>query len=266
MPSAESNLVIVSLVRYADSCAPTSRHGDCPFAVEHQGKLTCHEECRSVIKSLLRRGRGEPASDGHAFDARQLLLSEQPGAPDILWHTSSLLQIVVRAARTNPFRRDGSLELQRLVYATSALGALGSRGLEPEYVVRHGVSGFIKLALAASLGGPPDDRLSDWGYLAQWRTIFENAGAGQPSARNHLDAAFGGPVARYIDAWIATAPIEDVLVWRPPSLDTEPVLTGPEDERIEVWTWIVDRFTQTYLDRWSLSLDPPAKYAIMPSV
>lgn len=58
MPSAESDLVIVSLVRYADSCDPARRHSDCPFAVENHGKLTCHEECRGVIRSRLRRGRG----------------------------------------------------------------------------------------------------------------------------------------------------------------------------------------------------------------
>ena len=107
MPSAESDLSIVSLVRYADSCDPARRHSDCPFAVEKQGKLTCHEECRGVIRSRLRRGRGEPASSSQAFDARQLRLSEPPTAPDILWHTSSLLQVVVAAARSAPFK-DGS--------------------------------------------------------------------------------------------------------------------------------------------------------------
>ena len=128
VPSDESDLVIVSLVRYADSCEPTRRHSDCPFAVEHQGKLTCHEECRGVIRSLLRRGRAEPASRSQAFDAGQLLLSEPAGPPDILWHTSSLLQVVMKAARTSPLRRDNSLSLRRLVDATSALGALGCRG------------------------------------------------------------------------------------------------------------------------------------------
>ena len=67
MPSPESDLVIVSVVRYADSCDPIRRHNDCPFAVEHEGNLTCHEECRGVIKSLLRRGRSELASKSESF-------------------------------------------------------------------------------------------------------------------------------------------------------------------------------------------------------
>src|SRR5262245_37664497 len=96
--SSESDLIVVSLVRYADSCVPTRRHSDCPFAVEQHGLLTCREECRGVITSLLRRGHGDPTPGSHAFDARQLRLSEPDGAPDILWHASSLLQAVVDAA------------------------------------------------------------------------------------------------------------------------------------------------------------------------
>jgi tetratricopeptide (TPR) repeat protein len=253
MPSAQSDLIIVSLVRYADSCEPNNRHSDCPFAVERQGRLTCHEECRGVIKSLLRRGRGEPSSRLQAFDARQLRLSEPPGAPDILWHTSSLLQVVVRAARTSPFRRDGSLELRRLVEATSALGALGSRGLDPEHIVRRGVAGSVKLALAVWLGRKPDGRLINWKYLAQWQAIFEKGTAGQDSAGGYFSAVLDGPVAQYLNAWIATASVEDVLTWRPPWVEIESIVTDPDKDGIETWVWVVDRFTQTYLDRWSLS-------------
>ncbi len=252
MPSAESELIIVSLVRYADSCDPTSRHSDCPFAVERQGALACHEECRGVIKSLLRRGRGEPGSRPHDFDAGQLSLSERPGAPDILWHTSSLLQVVAKAARTSPFRQDGSIELQRLIYATSALGALGSRGVDPESVLRRGVASFVKLALAVWLRNR-DGRLDSWNHLAQWRTILDKGAADQDSAPNYINTVFDGPVGQYIDAWIATASIEDILMWRPPGVDLEPMVSEDASEATEVWTWVVDRFTQTYLDTWSLS-------------
>jgi hypothetical protein len=251
MPSAESDLVIVSLVRYADSCDPARRHSDCPFAVENQGKLTCHEECRGVIRSRLRRGRGEPASSSQAFDARQLRLSEPPTAPDILWHTSSLLQVVVAVARSAPFLGDGSLALRRLVDATSALGALGCRGLDPEQLVRHGVAQFVKLALAASIGKASDGPLSE--HISHWRNIFEKAVTSQGSPEGYFSAVFEGPVTQYLNTWIATASIEDVLLWKPPTCDPGPEATDTTTEDVEIWTWIVDRFTQTYLDRWSLS-------------
>jgi hypothetical protein len=250
MPSSESDLVIVSVVRYADSCDPIRRHNDCPFAVEHEGTLTCHQECRGVIKSLLRRGRSEPASRSESFDAGQLRLSEPDGSPDALWYTSSLLQEVSKAVHTFPFRRDGSLVLKRLVYATSALGALGGRGVDPEQLVRRGLAEPVKLALAASLAKTP----SDWEHMAEWRAIFE-----EPVTREgdfpetYFRAVFGGPIARYLDAWIATAPIKDVLLWKPPASGEESPAPESAQEDIEVWTWIVERFTQTYLDKWSLS-------------
>ena len=252
MPSAESDLVIVSLVRYADSCDPAHRHSDCPFAVEKQGKLTCREECRVVIRSLLRRGRGEPASNSQAFDARQLRLSEPSTAPDILWHTSSLLQVVASAARSAPFRRDGSLALRRLVDATSALGALGCRGLDPEQLVRHGFAQSVKLALAIWVGkAPHDGPLSE--NMNHWRNIFEEAVASKDSREDYFYALLEGSVTQHLNAWLGTASIEDVLLWKPPTCDTEPQATDPVAEDTEIWTWIVDRFTQTYLDRWSLS-------------
>ena len=253
MPSPESDLSIVSLVRYADSCEPSHRHRDCPFAVEQQGKLTCHEECRSVIKSLLRRGRIEPATRSQAFDARQLRLSEPPGAPDILWHTSSLFQVVVRAAHSSPIRPDGSLELRRLIDATSALGALGSRGLDSEHIVRLGVASFVKLALALSLGKNSDGRLSNWEYITEWRSIFQRSITGEPSLERYVGAVLDGPVAQYLNSWIAKASVEDVLMWRPPNQNIKLQSVEPSMEDIEVWTWLVDRFTKTYLDKWSLS-------------
>ena len=254
MPSAESDLVIVSLVRYADSCDPASRHSDCPFAVERNGKLTCHEECRGVIRSLLRRGRGEPASTSQAFDAGQLRLSEPAGSPDMRWYTSSLLQVVNRAARSFPFHSDGDLILQRLVYATSALGALGCRGLDPEHLIRNGFAGSVKLALAAALTNTANDQSNNWQYMTEWRTIFEKSAASDDgSSVDYFRAVFDGPVAQYLNAWISSASIEDVLLWKPPAPDAEPLAAESNVEDIEIWTWVVERFTQTYLDKWSLS-------------
>ena len=154
MPDADSNLIIVSLVRYANSCDRSSRHSDCPFAVEQDGSLKCHEECRGVIRTLLRRGRDVNTARADDFDARQLRLSETSPSPDILWHTSSLLQIIMDVARSCPLMRDGSLNLRRLVDATSALAARSSRGIDSDQLMRRGAADSIKLALAAWLGAP----------------------------------------------------------------------------------------------------------------
>lgn len=245
--------MIVSLVRYADACEPSNRHSDCPYAVDRQGQLSCHEECRGVITSLLRRGRGATSPRHQAFDAGQFLLSEPRGAPDILWYTSSLLQIVVQAMRTHPLRRDGTLNLQRYIYATSSLGALGCRGLDPDQLVRYGLAKTVKLGLAGWLGRlqSSDDPRSRWEHADRWRAIFNENDATPGDPGEYIRAALTGQVAQNLAAWIQAAPLEDLLLWKPPdSLSTVPS-TGLPEEQQEFWTWIVERFTQTYLERWS---------------
>jgi tetratricopeptide (TPR) repeat protein len=157
----------------------------------------------------------------------------------------------VAAARTAPFLKDGSLALRRLVDATSALGALGCRGLDPEQLVRHGVAQSVKLALAAWIAKAPDGPLSE--HISHWLNIFEKAVASKDSREDYFNAVLDGSVTQYLTAWLATASIEDVLLWKPPTSDPEPQAGDPATEDIEIWTWIVDRFTQTYPDRWSLS-------------
>jgi hypothetical protein len=148
LPDAE--LKIVSLVRYVDACDPAHRHRDCPYAVERDGTLSCREECREVLASALGHARAAtPAS--RTFDARGLLLGETGPTPHVLWHTSSLLQVLVDVAQTHPLLDDGTLNLRRLVDATSALGALGCRGLDPDRVVRRGIAETMKLTLAGWL-------------------------------------------------------------------------------------------------------------------
>lgn len=165
-------------------------------------------------------------------------------------------QLVVRAARSCPLRGDGSLNLRRLVDATSALGALGCRGLDPEYLVRRGVSREIKLGLAVwieRLLKRSDDPRSNWKDLDRWRAVFEESTHERPSPNDYIGAALGGPVAQRLDAWIESAPIEDVLLWRPPQSYVELPETDSPDPEAGAWQWVVERFTKTYLRDWSLA-------------
>lgn len=171
LPDAE--LKIVSLVRYVDACDPAHRHRDCPYAVERDGTLSCREECREVLASALGHARAAtPAS--RTFDARGLLLGETGPTPHVLWHTSSLLQVLVDVAQTHPLLDDGTLNLRRLVDATSALGALGCRGLDPDRVVRRGIAETMKLTLAGWLERLEfsDEPQGNGEHAAQWRAFF----------------------------------------------------------------------------------------------
>lgn len=252
-PDAE--LKIVSLIRYIDSCEPAHRHSDCPFAVEHGGGLTCHEECREVLKSQLRRGRSPAETGAQAFDARQLRLSEIGPTPDILWHTSSLLQVLVNVAQTPPFRRDGSFHLRRHVDATSALGVLGCRGLDPDKLVRRGLAKTLKLRLAGWLESRERmvDPQGDMDLFNRWREFFDKGATGEASPGKYIAMALHGKTAMRLNTWLESARLENVLCWKPPEQDPEPSPTESANEDAELWTWIVERFTETYLERWSLT-------------
>ncbi|MFG2087502.1 hypothetical protein [Spirillospora sp. NPDC048824] len=254
MGFSSADLKIVSLARYIDACDPASRHRDCPYAVERDGEFTCREECRDVLAFLLRRGRAPSELKVQSFDARQLLLSEIGLTPDVLWHTSSLLQVVVKVARTHPLREDGSFNLRRFIDATSALGALGCRGLDPEKLVRRGVAKTIKLTISGWLEilESSDEPRRNAEQFTQWRAFFKRGSDEPVSPGYYIEAALFGRCARRLSAWLETAPLEDLLRWRLPERWPEAPSPTSVGEEAESWTWIVERFTETYLGQWSL--------------
>ncbi|MEU5994900.1 hypothetical protein ABZ806_38490 [Spirillospora sp. NPDC047418] len=252
MGRPDTELKIISLVRYVDACDPARRHRDCPYAVERDGTRICREECREVLASTLRHGRvAAPAA--RTFDARELLLGETGPTPHMLWHTSSLLQVVLDVAQTHPLLDDGTLNLRRLVDATSALGALGCRGLDPDRIVRRGIAETMKLTLAGWLERLEfsDEPRGTGEHAARWRAFFRGDACDAISPGGYIEAIWLGKTARRLNAWLETAPLEDVLRWTPPEAWPEPGSAEPADEETKHWTWVVDRFTQTYLAEWS---------------
>lgn len=258
MPAPQStDLQIVALLRYVDACAsgPTP-HADCPVAAAMAARpSSCLSACRETLSGLLRRGRSATSSAPQDFDARQILLSEPASAPDALWHTSSLLQEVARTVGSHPYGASGRYILKREVFGTSALGALGQRGIDPEALIRYGLGDRVKLGIAswlARLERAPDARATAWPHHEDWRQIFGvTEEGGSPGVGRYFDSAIRGSAQRYFDSWLATAPLPDLLAWRP-----SPTASGAvrrETEQVERWQWLVDRFTQTYLHSWSFS-------------
>ncbi|TDC67834.1 hypothetical protein E1200_13660 [Actinomadura sp. GC306] len=254
MSHADTDLKIVSIVRYVDACDPADRHRDCPHSVQRDGVFTCHEECRDLLTSLLRRGRTPAMSNPHAFDARQIRLSETEPTPNVLWHTSSLLQVVVKVARTNPLGEHDGINLRRYVDATSALGALGCRGLDPEGLIRRGVAETVKLAIAGwlEISELTDESRRDTALLDRWRTFFAESAEKPASPGDYIEAALFGRCAERLNAWLQTAPVEDLLRWRPPEEWPESPPSASAGSETELWTWLVERYTETYLSEWSL--------------
>jgi hypothetical protein len=255
--SPELHLQIVALLRYVDSCSSAPNpHADCPIAsTVTPPPAQCLPECRDVFRTLLQRGRSPIKSASQDFDAGQLRLSEPKGSPSIGWHTSSLIQEVVRVVGSLPYRRSGGLILRRLVHGTSALGALACRGVDPEALVRHGMADQIKIGISSQLeraSTVAPESTDRWPSDEAWNEVFRVNDDEASTPGRYISAAFRGPVARRLDAWLASATLEEILHWVPPSASQRPPASRPQSE-IERWSWIVERFTKTYLDRWSLA-------------
>jgi tetratricopeptide (TPR) repeat protein len=136
------------------------------------------------------------------------------------------------------------------------LGALGSRGLDPDHIARRGLAKIVKLGLAAwleQLSKRPEDPRRNWEHFDSWRAFFGEGTSGQHPSDEYITAALTAPISQHLDIWIESAPIEDLLLWVPPSMPIESIVRSSTVQDVEVWTWVVERFTQTYLERWSLS-------------
>jgi tetratricopeptide (TPR) repeat protein len=142
------------------------------------------------------------------------------------------------------------------VDATSALGVLGYRGFDPDHLIRRGLAENVKLGLASWLGRAvhnTDDPRRAWKHFDPWRRFFEKAIGDDAPLEDYISTALNGSTAQNLDSWIATASIDDILLLTPPGEITNVIPQGPPDEVAEIWGWIVERFTQTYLNHWSLT-------------
>jgi hypothetical protein len=59
-------------------------------------------------------------------------------------------------------------------------------------------------------------------------------------------------MAQSLDEWIKSAAMEDIILWKPPNSTGDSPITETAAQQVGFWTWIVERYTQTYLDQWSL--------------
>lgn len=96
----------------------------------------------------------------------------------------------------------------------------------------------------------PDARTHLWPHYETRKEIFEVADGPDSGVGGYLRSAMTGAAQRYIDPWLASAPLEDLLCGRPPQ-DLDTAARRQHDDTI-LWQWLVDRFTQTYLHNWSL--------------
>ncbi|MEU6713772.1 tetratricopeptide repeat protein [Nonomuraea sp. NPDC046802] len=114
------------------------------------------------------------------------------------------------------------------------------------------MASIIKLGIAGWLSSlERSNNRKDWEHREQWQGFFEEGLVDDPSSTSYIKAALTGQTSRKFDFWIESASLEDIILWKPPNESPDELSTTSSDD-VEIWTWIVHRFTQTYLDSWSL--------------
>lgn len=258
--SRESDIQVVALLRYADSCPPEALHPDCPFAVvADDGARTCNQECRTVLIRRMRPGFRSPAAfagGDSAFDARQLLLSEFGPVPDAHWHTASLMQRLERAASYPPFDLDGTPNLRRDIDVTNSLAFLGQRGFDIDALLRHGLGDRLRTGITlwvsrllrrGALEHDLDSNTAAW--LGAMKEAVSGDGADK-SLGEVIAVAMQGGFDEYINQWLSKAPLTALIGWEYRS-PAELVTYQDVDGDVAAAVWVADRFIHTYLQQWS---------------
>lgn len=74
-------------------------------------------------------------------------------------------------------------------------------------------------------------------------------------AVTRLLRTLGGTFMKYLTHWVSTAPLPDILAWKPPTVDSfiDPAaLTSRlHTKQRHIQRWMVDRFIRAYLDDWA---------------
>jgi hypothetical protein len=223
------------------------------------------------------RPRRGPEPGSRPFDAQAALARDQDsGRPIAAWSTVSLMKLLFDELSHSPV----DAEAQRTANIESSWEELERRGHNVHGYVRWGrgrvIATSIEIATifrdleeTRSSGEPakPPRTLREaplgWGDLlnrvGKHAPALEDALASMPEderAKTRLVLrALTGPYAELTNAWVRTASRDDLLAWRPPS-DPEEVLTLAAIETVTTeeqatFSWLVDRFTFTYLTDWA---------------
>lgn len=269
----EREILLRALREYSESCEPPGLTPDCPFSVPTApGLMGCGEECIDLLArynaprqleeldlgdgmSILRvrRPRARRVRERAAFDARQIYLEDNEAKPPEQWRLAAVLRGLEDLVMTPP---PGDLDhaTERRDRIRDLIGCAQQRGLDLETYVepwlRQTIAGgvFTCLVAARSADDTADFELpSGWSLLARQHLQSDGAEDGHEFTGEALGSLLGS-----VYTWSMATPLDDLLDWVPAeSRLFENSVDPPSLELTDDAAWIIDRFTMTYLDRWS---------------
>jgi hypothetical protein len=227
-----------------------------------------------------RRPPSHPAR--RAFDAAENFYRDSDSPDRSRWHTSSLLYDLRRAylpAQTS------LLDPQRCDKLTSAADELRRRGFDVDALLRLGLGAQLATSLALAVvmpdllaaqrsrrgaQGAPDETPraeppAGWPKLLDALLEVEGPQGIEPPppdadelaiARYRMRVAMTGQFRHRIRIWAGTASVDDLINWLPPAIDDFLAYDLGRESALRAESrrqgWVVDRFTQTYLNTWDI--------------
>ncbi|MFC9250049.1 hypothetical protein [Amycolatopsis thailandensis] len=209
------------------------------------------------------------------FDARKVMLNDHE-RPFTSWRTVSL----VTALRSALMRDTGSGSPEahdQATYLRQITDELTARGLDGDSLVRFGLGPELASAVLGQampywlpalrvVPGPAAEHDPDpepeppWPHPQTWESVLGPLLEAEKGLTRDLDASrtnieqVVGAVMSMAYPWALSAPLDDLLALKPPSVEQlrsarqEP---RPDTSVLEEYRWIINRFAETHLSDWS---------------
>lgn len=263
----EREIFLRALRLYSETCEPPELLSDCPFSIDvSPGQRSCGEECIDLLERyggsrlvegfdmgngiVIRRNsnissRRYVQLQEKAYDAREIYLADQDkGAPQN-WRLPSVLQGIVEELsnrrsvdiQSRKKRRD---RIEELVCIVEEHGINFEDKILPN--LRPIIGAFAIASLYYDIYETNSDQKDTWkAFLKEVIAKFEN------SIEEQLDDY----IILHFVKWADTASFDDLVDWIPPKEIKSLEIDSMKLEIDVNGKWIMDRFTQTYLDKWS---------------
>ena len=283
----DSQIFLRALRDYSESCEPPNLKQDCPFAIDiSPGLRGCGEECMDLLgrfgapppldnvlgangitirRTRRPRPRHSATRESQAFDARAAYLSESEKSPRQQWSMQSLLYRLKELVKTPPWafseiNESRSEQISHLLHLLNARGLDLNRHLDSVIRLQVQMSLFELIAPSQITKSQISTEVEVWrDYITEFveapDSITKKSGA--PSVEKNEPLLFRTLVA--LGLWTDRASLESIIAWEVPTQQFINFLIAKPDPIIDELIindknngkWLVDRFTETYIDRWA---------------
>lgn len=266
----EREIFLRALLLYSETCEAPELKPDCPFSIDvGPGQRSCGEECLELLEhhDISRLAEGINMGNGifirqnirpsrypklqeKAFDAREIYLTDIDKVSPRQWRLPSLLKGLVEEVSCRP-PLDSKLRKERRDHIEEIISIVEEHGINFEDQLLSNLRPFIGASAVASIfrfyGDENVSAEKDLWSIFLKEQFDKTKSPVRDTVEDFMDIIF------LVTKWSYTASYDDLIAWIPPKQTESSELTITEELEIDLYGgWMMDRFTETYLDRWSI--------------